>query len=134
MKKKKFSNRAKKRSHALYEIINSNKTLVLPYPKKGSEAEIQALLWMKLKQIDCDARMEVCHRVNVNGTTIQSRFDIVVYKDKKAVCIVEVKNGRNLSPTGRQMNKYMCYGLPLMICSTENQCDEICRKIKEMQG
>lgn len=57
---------------------------MIEYPKRISEAEIQAELWYRLKGAGVDARLEV--------KADHSRLDIVVFVDRAATGIIECKS------------------------------------------
>lgn len=61
---------------------------MIEYPLKHSEAEIQALLWYFLRKRKIEARLQV------SASNLQRRFlfDLVVFRDEIAVCIVECKS------------------------------------------
>lgn len=67
-------------------LIKSN----LIYPTRKSEFEVHSDLFQFFKGRGVDVRGEVKLR---NPTGRGARFDIVVYVDKEAVCVIEVKNG-----------------------------------------
>jgi hypothetical protein len=102
----------------------------IPYPhdpEKPREPEVQLWLWNALRQqLHWDAHLEV-----LPAKTKGKGFDIVVYKDKKAVRIIEVKgfdplDGSQVTDTGdefvcmhkgskaeKQLNRYRAFGLPV---------------------
>ena len=89
----------------------------IEYPKKRSEAEIQALLWYFLRKKKIDARLQVVAN--------RKKLDIVIFKDSRAVCIVECKSwSKNYSLVRRyrlnnskQVNRYReMFGLPVIVC------------------
>jgi hypothetical protein len=57
----------------------------IPYPQDVSEFEVQAHLFFELRAMGMDVRGEV------SSTLRSSRLDLVVFKDKTAVLIIEVK-------------------------------------------
>lgn len=92
---------------------------MIKYPrKKATEAEIQALLWQRLKDIGLDARLQV--------KAEKSRLDIVIFKGKVAICIIECKDWspsyiRNrkyrLAHNTRQITKYKTlFQIPVFLC------------------
>ena len=63
----------------------------IPYPKKRSESEIQALLWYFLRKRKIDARLKVSaynHKAQKNSC----HLDLVIFVDKLPKCIVECKS------------------------------------------
>ena len=95
----------------------------IEYPKKTkNEAEVQALLWYFLRKHKIDARLEVA--------ADKARLDIVCFRDKKAVCIIECKAWTHSYSqvhkyrhnNTRQLNKYRSlFGIPVLVCGNVNQ-------------
>jgi response regulator RpfG family c-di-GMP phosphodiesterase len=89
------------------------------YPDSYSEFEIQSFLHTALREKGYDARGEV------RTTTGKSRFDIVIFEQKKAVRIIEIKKGKVGGHTKKkheqsqllaqelQIEKYRQHGLPV---------------------
>ncbi len=103
----------------------------IPYPKKSSEAEIQAMLWQKLRDAGLDARLEVSGVLENK----MPRMDIVVFKDQIAICIIECKSWtRRYSKefwyqkmkNSKQLDKYRLFGIPVSICGTEASIPTVC--------
>jgi hypothetical protein len=113
----------------------------IPYPKnsdRNNEIVIQVYLLTTLRAMGWDAHLEIRpkreRQKNVGGTQEKKRgkrFDIVIYKDRLAVRIIEVK-GKDPLPTAKvtdtgdefvcwhygtkaehQLNRYRAYGLPV---------------------
>lgn len=95
--------------------------MIIKYPDKLSEFEIHSELYNKLKLLWFDVRWEV------TDTSIKkycknkkwfrkSRFDLVIFKDKTATHIIEVKNSKNHTMNTRQNIKYSMYNLPILYC------------------
>ena len=99
----------------------------IAYPKKEkSEAEIQAILWYFLRKQKVDARLQVVSN--------KLRLDIVCFKDKQAICIIECKAwSRSYSlvrqyrlNNTRQLQRYrLLFGLPVLICGRVNEITEV---------
>ncbi len=94
------------------------------YPKKRSEVEIQALLWYFLRKKKIDARLEVLGHNPVTNRR-SCRLDIVIFKEKKAICIIECKSwSRSYSQVreyrhnnSSQLTRYRnLFGLPVFLC------------------
>lgn len=93
-------------------------SMKINYPKKKrNEAEIEALLWYFLRKQKIDARLQV--------TANKSKLDIVCFKDKEAVCIIECKAwSRSYSLVRQyrlnntlQLRKYReLFGIPVFVC------------------
>ncbi len=105
-----------------YNVGMSNK---IEYPKKQSEAEIQALLWYFLRKRKIDARLQVTGYNPISGKK-SCKLDLVVFVDKEARCIVECKSWSNgYSKTAiyrtnntKQIKKYKAlYELPVLVCA-----------------
>ncbi len=97
----------------------------IEYPKKKSEAEIQALLWYFLRKRKIDARLQVtAHNPITNKKSC--KLDLVIFVDQKPRCIVECKSWSDgYSRTAiyrtnntKQIRKYKeFYGLPVLVCA-----------------
>ena len=95
---------------------------IIEYPKKESEAEIQARLWLMLKNKGIDARLQVTGRINGR----HPKLDIVVFRNKIPQAIIECKSWagkshmRSLYKKGlyntKQIRNYNNFGLPVFIC------------------
>ncbi len=93
----------------------------IPYPAKMSEADIQAILWQSLIKEGMDARLEITNKVGR-----KYRLDIVVFKNREAICIIECKNWSvryirtrkyQEAKNTKQIKKYKeLFGLPVLIC------------------
>jgi len=110
----------------------------IEYPVKQSEAEIEAILFYKLDSIGIDARLQVT-AFNPKTEKKSCKLDLVVFAEKKAVCIVECKSwtdGYNKNAiyrtnNSKQIRKYKAiYGLPVLICAREEYIPEIVKKVK----
>ncbi len=95
------------------------------YPKKHSEAEIQALLWYFLRKRKIDAKLQVT-AFNPRTGKKSCKLDLVVFVDHEPRCIVECKSWSNgYSRTAiyrtnntKQIQKYKdFYGLPVLVCA-----------------
>jgi len=98
---------------------------IIEYPKKHSEAEIQALLWYFLRKRKIDARLQVTG-YNPSIQKKSCKLDLVVFVDKTPKCIVECKSWSNgYSRTAiyrtnntKQLHKYReFYEVPVLICA-----------------
>jgi type I site-specific restriction-modification system R (restriction) subunit len=88
----------------------------ISYPKEIYEWEIEAILYNKLLTYGLDARLQV-----YADESSRCRFDLVVFVNKAAICIIEVKKqtikGRKKQLIAlRQYKDYRRYGLPLIKC------------------
>jgi hypothetical protein len=113
--------------------------LEIPYPEHNSEFEIQATLFAILKfNYKLDVRGEVVDRKmksNFRKSGFQTnRFDLVVYKNKVAVCIIECKReNKNFRKEGtRQFTKYSFYNAKLFYCSSTNEIKKLAQIIFEI--
>ena len=88
-------------------IREKNKgSIYIPYPSTESEAEITAYILSYLLLNKVDARAEVTAK---DGN---SRFDIVIFKEKVAQRIIEVKKSKGIL-TNIQRDKYLRFKLPV---------------------
>lgn len=112
------------------------------YPKRiNTEAEIQALLWMKLRARYLDARLQVNTPNRYGG---HSLLDIVVFREEKALCIIECKawspsycrtaKYRKAHNT-KQLTKYKkSFGLPVLICGSYKAIEPVSRIVFKICG
>ena len=101
----------------------------IPYPKRPSEAEIQAELWNLLTMAGIDARLEV--------KAPSARFDIVVFRERQARGIIECKSWsqsylRNQKwqrqKNSKQLTKYReGFGVPVFVCGCRASIDPAVR-------
>lgn len=96
---------------------------MITYPSAYSEFEIQASIYCALIAVGLDVRGEVKCK--------PCRFDLVVYKNKEAVCIIEVKKWRKKTePTKtKQFIKYSSYNLPLFYCGYMADVTKVCSDV-----
>ena len=95
------------------------------YPKRTTHNEMEMLMCNALRGAGLDARLEVRARGDKPGER-NARLDLVVFRDKRAVCIVECKSWsqsylRNQryrqGQNSKQMNRYReTSGVPVFIC------------------
>ena len=97
----------------------------LLYPTEQSEFEIQSYVYTGLRQLGFDVRGEV------SSSNAKSRFDLVVFVDKRPVLIIETKRTAESMVRGipkedrrihlrkiardqnKQLDKYLSYGVPV---------------------
>ena len=113
---------------------------MITYPRKHSEAEIQALLWYFLRKRKIDARLQVTGYSGVSGKK-SLKMDLVVFVDKIAKCIVECKSWSNgyartaiyRTNNSKQIGKYKAmYGLPVLVCARMNFVVPIIAQIQKI--
>ncbi len=108
--------------------------IFIVYPEKDyTEAEIQALLYARLKANKLDARLTV--RGMCGGR--KSLFDVVIFHHKRAVCIIECKSWsasymRNrkwqTQRNSKQIKGYeRQFGLPVYLCGCFNAIEPVTR-------
>lgn len=104
-----------------------------------TEAEIQFELAYKLKRIGFDIRLErsvvleETFRTTRTGRNSQIRIDILVLKNDKLICAIEVKDFkgeiRSINKDGRQFKKYLSLGIPFLYCYSENHINSSVKKV-----
>jgi len=104
------------------------------YPKRSSEAEVQATLWMILKEKGIDARLEVV--TSLNGR--MHKLDIVIFKNQTPQSIIECKSWSKvyskerqyqLEKNTKQIKKYECWGLPVLVCGRPEAIPKVIEKV-----
>jgi hypothetical protein len=121
-----------------YNEVMNNK---INYPKKHSEAEIEALLWYFLRKKKVDARLQVTGYNPVTGKK-SCKMDLVVFKDQVPICIVECKSWSDSyrlnqkyrrSNNTKQLMKYKSlYEIPVLVCGHMRQVTSIQNEILEL--
>ncbi len=104
---------------------------IILYPTKPSEFDIQADLYSSLKELGYNCHNQVssyCHGK-------KSRFDIVVFDlDNQPRIIIEVKDSENKTlvygEKTNQIEKYLQYGIPVLIFTTYIPKDIIIDKVR----
>jgi type I site-specific restriction endonuclease len=108
--------------------------MIIDYPKNNykSEFEIQSDIYQKLKSLGFDVRGEVRWRDKSYSSGFkQCSFDLVIFKDKKAIAIIEVKNNKKkiINKKSRQFIKYSQFNIPLFYSFSLNDVDDIINKL-----
>lgn len=106
----------------------------IKYPNKLSEFEIHSDLYNKLKSLWFDVRWEVIDtsikEISKNKKWFRkSRFDLVIFKNKIATHIIEVKNSKKHTMNTRQNIKYSMYNLPILYCMWLDDIDWIIEQL-----
>lgn len=114
--------------------MESNNSMIISYPKKETEFEVQAKLYCKLKKQGFNVR----GNVKIYG---KCHLDLVVFdNDNTAKCIIEVKNWKLnsniekklMKPSRKaQKEKYLKYNLPLIYCTHSAYIDKKIDEIKK---
>jgi hypothetical protein len=108
-------------------------------PKSYSEFEVQATLYAILKfNHKIDVRGEVSYKMPTYGElkASSSRFDLVIFKNDKAICIIEVKNGKKekQNTTTRQFKKYSQFGIKLVYCMNMNFVKQVAQEVLDFHN
>ena len=113
--------------HLKYDMSKETKIMKIEYPKKDkNETEIGALLWYFLRKRKIDARLQV--------SAEKSRLDIVCFKDRQAVCIIECKGwSRSYSlvrqyrrNNSKQLQRYRAlFNIPVFLCGRASDITKI---------
>ena len=106
--------------------VTVNKTPII-YPNEFSEFEVQAYLYSKLKRMGFDVRGEVS-APSVLGES--SRFDIVIFKKKRADKILEVKRNRKES-IHKQQVKYNKFGVKVNFIMGMEDAEKYIKNIRD---
>ena len=125
------------------EYFELHKTQEIHYeikkPKKYSEFEVQATLYAILKfNYKIDVRGEVPYKMQSfkELKISSSRFDLVIFKNDKAMCIIEVKNGQRAkaNTNTRQHKKYSQFGLKLVYCMNMTFVKNVVEEVLEFHN
>jgi hypothetical protein len=142
MKNKKYARTLEKQIKNVKpkESFFNNSLKEVPYPEELSEAEITATLYNELKKKSLDARLEVrTNDCDENGKVTCS-FDVVVYDNKRAFCIIEVKKkvpkshfkGFQKQLNSKQAIKYSKYDSEIFYCVGIGMVDSIVKRVKNL--
>jgi hypothetical protein len=95
----------------------------IPYPSHLSEQEVQTKLYTLLQKNGLDARCQVWSHDH------KCLFDIVVFRKKLPILIIEVKRKGSLllGRKGEQMYKYRQYGVKVISCQGEDEINQAVR-------
>lgn len=93
----------------------------IQYPEVCSEFEVQAELWLLLKNMGLDVRGNVPGLVRDYDGLHSVFFDLAVFDDGgNGVAIIECKNHKTLPDVrlvaGRQGRRYALFGVPVIAC------------------
>jgi hypothetical protein len=112
----------------------------VPYPWRPSEEDIQTVLLAKLWKAGYDAHSQV--RLRPRPGYQGARFDIVVFVDKKAALIVEVKKGSRRArpasylkfPTAQTERYRALTGVYTILLRGINNVDTVLAHIRDTVG
>jgi hypothetical protein len=105
------------------EIAPVSAARSIPYPSHDSEFEVQAWLYMALREAGFDVRGEVktlyaakCRKTRAKAQFC--RFDLVIYEAEVAARVLEVKAAKvghkgGTPETTRQGTRYPTFGVPV---------------------
>jgi hypothetical protein len=108
--------------------------MIIEYPKHISEFDTQAKLYSVLKEKGFDVFGELVIR-DSNGKKgyKQFRFDLVVFENKIAKYIIEVKTDGTpeINKKHRQYKKYSLFNLPIIYCYGDKDIEKVVREVKK---
>ena len=115
------------------KILVSFKANEIEYPKSVSEFEIQAELYQAIKIAGFDVRGEVRAACLDFGRPHLVRIDLVVYRDCKAVVLIECKRSatETLNVNVRQGRRYSMFGLPVIVCGSLERIPFAVQEVEE---
>lgn len=102
-------------------------------PRKPTEFEMQAELYILLKKRGFNVRGEVRAKSGITG---HSQFDLVVFIGSYGACIIEVKDSPCTALIGgaktRQYQKYAQYGLPIIYYTTIVPIENVVQSVESI--
>lgn len=107
---------------------------IIEYPRRPSEAEIQATIWQILIKERLDARLEVTAKLNLK----LHKLDIVIFRNEVPQIIIECKSWSRryskerqyqLSNNTKQLKAYLRWGLPVFICGRMEEIPSLVTEI-----
>lgn len=104
----------------------------IAYPRQRSEAEVQAEIYHAFKSAGFTPRLEVPGSwVNPAGRVVRVRFDVVVFADRKPLCIIECKKTVNPSHRQGQLAAYSQFGVPVYM-GWENNAQVLVEQVEKL--
>jgi len=104
-------------------------------PRRKSEAEIQAMLWMALCERGYNTRLEVPqYEKKCRVGDRSARFDLVVYRENLIPIIIEVKKKKRRTPVeeSEQFKRYSKYNAELIFCVGEDEISKTLQKVIDL--
>ena len=118
---------------------------MIEYPKNNSHAEIQAMQWEKLRALKMDARLEINVKLinpSTEGRGRHCRPDVIIFKDKRAVCIVECKSWSKSymrtqkyrkAHNTKQITKYKrLFQVPVFLCGCVQAIEPVSKLVQSV--
>lgn len=106
----------------------------ISYPNHISEFDTQAKLYCLLKEQGYDVFGEFVIR-DPNGKKgyKQFRFDLVIFENKEAKCIIEVKtkDTPEINKEHRQYKKYSLFNIPIFYCYGDKDINTVLELVKK---
>lgn len=96
-------------------------------PKKKTEFEIQSCLYQKLMEDGFDVAGGVSFRGNYQNTI----FDIVVFSDRRAVAIIEVKKGDLTWSKGQKESYELNGNLPVYLYNQRTDYESFVKRLRK---
>ena len=100
------------------EVVVADVPSDILYPDDPTEFEIHSVLYTGLRALGIDARCQVKVR---GGSAV---LDIVIFEERKAVLIIEVKRA-GVGPIGKQVKRYAKYGVPVVVVRGEKRATKM---------
>ena len=104
----------------------------IDYPAIRSEAETQAEIYKAFKAAGYDPRLEVPAYITMPTPKgiklVECRFDVVVFKDRRALCIIECKRVHSPAWMTGQLARYKQFGIPVYL-GWENNCQTLLNQV-----
>ena len=111
---------------------------MIEYPNKFSEFDLQATIFRRLREKKIDARGEVSTKtvyyMDSDGRRKKGRcrFDLVVFENKKPICIIETKRhkGSRDRKMTKQLRKYAVFSMPIIVFSNINKTAQVVKLVE----
>lgn len=117
------------------KLLPTKNAHTINYPHVQSEFEVQAWLYNALRTNGHDVRGEVpvYGLFGLRKTKVSCRFDLVIFKNKVPVVILEVKaktvNHKNGIEATRQGRNYILFGIPVLMIYGMNDAIKVIEEI-----
>jgi hypothetical protein len=113
--------------------VSSQYTVPPSLERHESEFEAQAMLYVHLRNRNVDVRGEVIFRAPKPARWV-ARFDLVVYSEGRALCIIEVKRSGKTGAIAktRQGTRYTNFGVPVLVCCGTEDLYRVADRVLEL--
>ena len=88
---------------------------IIRKPNKFSETDVLCELASEIKALPFDIQL-FCEIKVERHQKRGCRFDMVIFKHKNPIIIIEVKRSRTANISSNQIKRYSSFGIPVILC------------------